>query len=217
MQESLSNYLVNNLIDQVFRQQPGIVAPVNIYVALIVANEGVQATGMVYPAASYMTVLTSDGTFHLYYSSAGGTSAGSAPTFPGIPGESVVDGTVTWVEQTAGLKAGTAITEPTIGSGSYTRVPILSGLAAWAGTQGAGTTTPSTGTSGTTSNNSAITYASPTGDWAASPAVVWGVALYDAASAGNLLAFGPVTSPQSVPNGSPAPSFVSGAATFFLG
>ena len=215
MQQNVSQYLVNSLIDQVFRGQPP-VAPANTYVALIVANQGVRQNAITYPAASYVTEFAGDGSYHLYYSAAGGTSAGSAPSFPGVPGEAIVDNTVTWVEQTANLKTGVAITEPTIGTGSYARIGIASTLVDWAGTQGATTTSPSTGTSGTTSNNANVTFAVPTADWAAAPAAVWGIALYDALSGGNLLSFGPITNPQSVHNGSAAPTFAISAIDFFL-
>src|SRR5690606_21366039 len=49
--------------------------------------------------------------------------------------------------------------------GSYARVAVTSSLTNWAGTQGAGTTAASSGTSGTTSNNSAITFPTPTASW----------------------------------------------------
>ena len=42
--------------------------------------------------------------------------------------------------------------------GGYARVSVARTLAAWAGTQAAGSTTASTGTGGTTSNNNAITF-----------------------------------------------------------
>ena len=46
--------------------------------------------------------------------------------------------------------------------GWYARQPIDADLDAWAGTQGAGTTTVSSGSSGTTSNNQEIHYPNPT-------------------------------------------------------
>ena len=52
------------------------------------------------------------------------------------------------------------------------------------------------GTSGTTSNNSAIAFPAATADWG----TVVAVGIFDASTGGNLLFFGSVTS-QSVPNG----------------
>lgn len=46
--------------------------------------------------------------------------------------------------------------------GSYARVAVTSGLAAWAGTQSAGSTTASSGTGGTTSNNAVVNFTTPT-------------------------------------------------------
>lgn len=97
-----------------------------------------------------------------------------------------------------------------VSGGSYARVTVNSSLANWAGTQGAGTTTASSGTSGTTSNNNAITFPAPTANWG----TVTGVAVYDAASGGNLLFYSALTASKTVNNGDAAPSFVSGALTF---
>lgn len=213
---SLSNYFVNNVIDQVLRGQTPL-QPANVYVALLVAANGVQATSTTYGAAAYVTALALDGQYHLYYTVAGGTTAASGTIFNGIPGETVADGTVTWVEQTAGLKANTAgpINEPTIGVGGYVRAAIASSLVNWAGTQGPTTTSASTGTSGETSNNGIISYAAPTSNWAAAPAVVWGLALYDGSTLGaNLLLVGPMTTPQSIASGSVAPIIPQSDLTF---
>lgn len=76
----------------------------------------------------------------------------------------------------------------------YARVAIASSLANWAGTQGAGSTTASTGSSGTTSNNVPINFPTPTGaGWGTG--VAFG--LYDAAVGGNLLDFAALDSAQT--------------------
>lgn len=49
--------------------------------------------------------------------------------------------------------------------GSYARVSYTRSLANWAGTQSAGSTTASTGTGGQTSNNVAISFATPSAGW----------------------------------------------------
>ena len=69
-------------------------------------------------------------------------------------------------------------TEPS--GNAYARVAVTSSLANWAGTQSAGSTVASSGTGGTTSNNSAITWAASTGAWGNLQSVRW----YDAASGG---------------------------------
>jgi hypothetical protein len=94
--------------------------------------------------------------------------------------------------------------------GSYARVAVTSSLANWAGTQSAGSTTASTGTSGTTSNNATITFPAPTAAWGS----VTEYCVFDAASAGNLLWRTALTTPKTINNGDAAPSFAIGAATF---
>lgn len=94
--------------------------------------------------------------------------------------------------------------------GAYARVSVARSLAAWAGTQSAGSTTASTGTGGTTSNNSAVTFPAPTANWGS----VVAVGVFDAASAGNLLVYGALTTPKTVNNGDAAPSFPAGTFTY---
>ena len=93
--------------------------------------------------------------------------------------------------------------------GSYARVTVASSLANWAGTQAAASTTASTGTSGTTSNNSAITFPAPTANWGS----VTHLGIYDAVSGGNLLFWAALTTPKTVNNADPAPSFAAAALT----
>ena len=97
-----------------------------------------------------------------------------------------------------------------VSGGSYARVAITSSLVNWAGTQSAGSTTPSSGTSGTTSNNNAVTFPAPTGNWG----VVVAFGLFDAATSGNLIYWGPLTVSKTINNGDAAPSF--GAAAFSI-
>lgn len=106
---------------------------------------------------------------------------------------------------TADNDAGTSRVE--VSGGSYARVAVSSSLANWAGTQGAGTTAASSGTSGTTSNNNAITFAAPTASWGS----VVGMGLFDSATGGNEYCYGTLTAPKTVNNGDPAPSFSAAA------
>lgn len=94
-----------------------------------------------------------------------------------------------------------------VSGGSYARVAVSSSLANWAGTQGAGTTTASTGTSGATSNNAAITFPAPTANWG----VIVSFAILDATTSGNFLFYGALTTSKTVNNGDAAPSFAAGA------
>jgi hypothetical protein len=101
--------------------------------------------------------------------------------------------------------AGTEVT-----GGSYARVGVTASLANFAGTQSAGSTSASSGTGGTTSNNGAITFPAPTANWG----TVTGVAIMDASSSGNMLAYSALTANKTVNNGDSAPSFAAGALTF---
>lgn len=99
-------------------------------------------------------------------------------------------------------------TEPS-GNG-YARVAVTSSMANWAGTQAAASTTASTGTGGTTSNNVAITYPTSAGSWG----TVVAVRLYDAASAGNMIACIALTASLNVSGSGFTPSFPAASLTF---
>lgn len=99
-----------------------------------------------------------------------------------------------------------------VSGGSYARVSVAASLANWAGTQSAGSTSASSGTSGTTSNNIAITFPEPTATWG----VITHVGVFDAATSGNLLIHGALTIPKTVNNGDSAPTFQASALSFQL-
>lgn len=98
--------------------------------------------------------------------------------------------------------AGTEVT-----GGSYARVAVTSSLANWAGTQSAGSTSASSGTSGTTSNNNAITFPAPTAD----QGTVTHFAVYDSATGGAIQFKGAVAVPRTVHSGDAALTFAAGA------
>lgn len=90
--------------------------------------------------------------------------------------------------------------------GAYARVAVTSSLANWAGTQAAGSTTASTGNSGTTSNNAAITFPAPTANWG----TITHFAIYDASTGGNPQYYGALSTSKTVNNGDAAPQFAAG-------
>ena len=94
------------------------------------------------------------------------------------------------------------------------RVAVTRSLAKWAGTQGAGTTLASSGTSHTTSNNDAIDFGTATADLAA-PATHLG--LFDALSAGNLWAYIPIPGGALTVLLNDEPSFAIGTVQFVVG
>lgn len=81
-----------------------------------------------------------------------------------------------------------------VSGNSYARVSVASSLANWAGTQGAGTTVASSGTSGQTSNNNAVTFPTPAGTWG----TVTHFGIWDAATNGNLLFYGTLTIAKTI-------------------
>lgn len=105
-------------------------------------------------------------------------------------------------------ETGAAGTE--VSGGSYARVAVTANLTNMAGTQAAGSTTASSGTNGTTSNNGAITFPAPTGNWG----TVTHMAIMDAASGGNMLVYGALQTSKVISSGDAAPSFTSGQFTF---
>lgn len=92
-----------------------------------------------------------------------------------------------------------------VSGAGYARQAIASSMAAWSGTQGAGTTTASTGTSGRIGNNADIVFNPPGGDWG----TVGYVGLNDASSGGNLLLWAPLGTPKTISAGGPSPRIVA--------
>lgn len=84
-----------------------------------------------------------------------------------------------------------------VSGNAYARVNLAPSLTNWAGTQAAASTTASTGTSGTTSNNSAVTFPTPTASWG----TVTHFGIWDAATAGNLLFYGALNISKTINSG----------------
>ena len=95
-----------------------------------------------------------------------------------------------------------------VSGNAYARVAVTSSLTNWAGTQSAGSTVASSGTGGQTSNNTVITFPTPTATWG----TVTHFGIYDAASAGNLLFFGTLTIAKTI-NQSDTVSFPAASLT----
>ena len=110
---------------------------------------------------------------------------------------------------TAADEAGTAIEVSASGTG-YARVGLTANMTNFAGTQGAGTTTASTGTGATTSNNVAIQYGAPVANWG----LIGGMGVFDSPTGGNMIAYGALLQPKTVNAGDDAPSFAPGDFTY---
>lgn len=96
--------------------------------------------------------------------------------------------------------------------GSYARVAVTASLANFAGTQSAGSTAASSGSTGTTSNNNVVTFPAPTANWGS----ITHFAIFDASTGGNLLFYGALTTAKTVNNGDAAPSFAAGSLQITL-
>lgn len=101
-------------------------------------------------------------------------------------------------------------TEVSTSGTAYARQAVTASLANWAGTQGAGTTVASTGTSGTTSNNNAITWSASTAAWGTVTSVGW----MDASSSGNRWICIDLTSSLNVSGSGFTVSFAAGQLSF---
>ena len=95
-----------------------------------------------------------------------------------------------------------------VSGNNYARVAVTSSLANWAGTQAPASTTASNGTGGQTSNNAAITFPTPSGNWG----TVSHFGIYDAATSGNLLFWGALTIAKTI-NQSDTVSFPAASLT----
>ena len=193
----------------------GVPCPSAVYVALLTCTNGVRVNSTAYLLNNTIVVLIGS-KYYYYKCTTAGTSAAAQPaTFLGAANEVITDGTAVFTEQTAALDAGTGEVE--VSGGAYARSANPPSLVNWAGTQAAASTTPSTGTLGTTSNNAAITYPTPTANWNTSPAMIWGFGLYDQLTGGNLMDWAALNLPQSVLNGQAAPSFAAASMTLQIG
>ena len=203
----------------------GVPCPSTLSVALLTNIKGTRVNSTAY-ALNDTLVLTAnvaggtnagDGKIHYYKVTTAGTVAAAQGTlYAGLANEVVTDGTAVLTEQTAGLDSNSAILVEASGAG-YTRVTLAAALVNWAGTQALASTTTSTGTTGISANNSAITYGAPTASWQPAAGNIWGFAVFDQLTAGNLWHWAPLTVVQSVLNGQAAPSFATSALTLQIG
>jgi hypothetical protein len=175
-----TSYKQNRKIDNEYRGQSN-AFPAARYVGLIVASAGQSPRSSAVSVGQYTVPATLNGRLYKCTAETGNTGA-SEPTWPTAAGGTVVDGGVTWTEQTNALYGGTI---PEGSATGYARVAITSGLAEWSGTQGAGTIAASSGSSGQISNNAAISFAQVT----TSLGLVVGFGMWDAVTGGNAWEF----------------------------
>lgn len=165
----------NKKIDAEYRGQT-VTWPSTRYVGLIVASAGQSPRSTAVTSGLYTVPATLNG--RLYKCTTAGTTGSGEPTWPTTAGGTVTDGTAVWTEQTPALYGGTI---PEGSATGYARQSIASSLTAWSGTQGAGTTAASSGSSGQISNNAALNFPQVT----TALGLVVGLVYFDALTSGN--------------------------------
>ena len=209
----ITDFAQNKLKDALYRGQ-ALAAPATLYFGLITASRGERVNSTAY--ALNDTLVVKIGTAYSFYKcTTAGTSNATLPAaYLAAQGEIITDGTAVMAEQTAALGAGTYAE---VTGGSYARVAVVASLANFSGTQGAGTTAVSSGISGVTSNNGAITFPAPTAQWHPTGGAIVGEVVFDAATAGNPWNWALFAAPKNVNNGDPAPSNAAGVWSDKLG
>lgn len=202
-----TNYAENQFIDTFIRGQakPAIAT---WYLGLAISSAGKHTVSTAFALNDTLFIEDSANKWHLYKCTTAGTTAASKPVYAGVKNELVTDGAAVFTEQNSAIEDATALIEPA--GGSYARVPIAASLAAWAGTQGAGTTVASSGTNATTSNNAAATFADPTADWGWCGLFV----LFDALNGGNAWIVDTLTNPINLALGVTNVQFAAGALQY---
>jgi hypothetical protein len=149
--------------------------------------------------------LTTPGSYHLVTAIPDGTHITITPAAASAPTTGNVDA---WGYSPALVYLGLFTAAPTdagggteVTGGSYARVQVTQANASWAAPSG----TPSG-----TSNSGAVTFPAPTANWG----VVTHFGIFDAVTAGNLIAWNALTISKTVNNGDAAPSFAIGALTW---
>lgn len=203
-----TDYCENKITDWLWRGQ-AFSPPANWHVGLIRASRGFSSSIRSTAVSSGDTAIPASPNGRIYRVTTAGTTGASEPTWCTTQACTTSDGSAVWTEQTTDLEAGNLTNVTEVSGGNYSRVQVTSNLTNWAGTQSAGSTSASSGTSGTTSNNAPVAYGAPSANWG----VIWGFFLADANTAGNICVYSPLTTPKTVNSTDPAPVFSSGAMT----
>ena len=187
----------------------GVPAPLTAYVALIRATAGVSPRSTAVTVGQTTVPATPNG--RMYRCTTAGTTGSGEPTWGTTDGGTTSDGTAVWTDMVPDFEAfNSNVTSVEVSAGGYARVALTLSLANMAGTQAAASTTASTGTGGTTSNNNAITFGAPSANWG----VIGAAMLVSLASGGIGYTYGVLSTPKTVNNGDPAPSFAAAALTY---
>lgn len=205
---SLTYAAQNKAQDALFRGQ-ALGAPTTHHFALFIATRGKSNSIRGAVVAPGDTVIPETPNKHMYRCSTGGTTGGSEPVWPTVSGATVNDGTAVWTEMTPDFLSDSGnLVE--VSGGGYSRVAVAATLGNFSGTQGDGTTTASSGTSGKISNNLLITFPAPVGaDWG----VIAFMGTYDDSPGGVMWTIQALDTPKTVNDGDSAPTIAAAAFT----
>lgn len=213
---ALTDYAQNKIVDAVYRGQT-LGAPATRYYGLFTSSKGERANSTAY-AVNDTVVVKIGAKYSFYKCTTAGSTGAALPTggaaYLGAVSEVITDGSAVFTEQSAALDAAGFVE---VSGAGYARVAVAATMANFAATQGAGTTVSSTGTNGTTSNNAAITFPAPAGQWHPTGGAIVGMFVSDAATGGNAWDWGINGATKNVNNGDAAPSFSPAGLTFQLG
>jgi len=215
---AFTDFFENRLIDWLLRAQAiGITGasaaagtgPTSVFVGLYRATAGISPRSTAVTVGQ--TTVPATGNGRMYRCTTAGTTGAGEPTWSTTNGGTTTDGGAVWTEMSPDFEANNAnVTGIEVTGNGYGRQSISSSLANWSGTQGAGTTVASNGSSGQSSNNGTITFATPTpAGWGVIAAAV----ISDASTAGNALLWGVLATPMTVNPGVP-PTFPAGSLIF---
>lgn len=170
-------------------------APATHYVGLMTATTW--AASHAYSAGAYVIPSTfgsiSGEQGKIFKCTTAGTSGSSEPTWVNTEGGTNSDGTVVWTEVSTLFQTGT-FTGAEISGNNYARVAVTANATNFPAASAAEPAVLQNGT--------AITFPSPSADWG----LAVGFILADASTAGNIWAWGAMTSALDCPSGS-TPSF----------
>ena len=199
-----TNATQNSITDWLERGQVAPTPPATRYYGIIVATRGLSGGIRSAAVALNDTVIPQTPNGYIYKCTTAGTTGASEPTWPTTAAGTVTDGTAVWTEQSTAMRAGTFTEASYTG---YARVAVTPSLTSMAGTQGAGTTLASSGTSGQTSNNAAITFGAPS----TANGYAFGWFRSTALTAGTIWDFGADTTPLAISAGGSAPQYAISA------
>jgi hypothetical protein len=174
-----------------YGQNSALAPPATHHIGLLKAVQWASTTGYAVGAYAIPSAFGSIGgdVGKIFKCTTAGTSGSSEPSWPTSAGGTVVDGTVTWTEVSILFESG-SFTGAEISGANYSRASVTASSTNFPAASSAQPAVLENGT--------AISFPSPSADWG----LVVGWIDSDAASGGNIWAWGAMTSALDAPSGS---------------